>query len=570
MQLACLLAVMLVSGIAELVSLTAVLPFLAVLSDPSGLFKFQIVGSLSAFLGINSAEDLVIPFTLLFAIASVLSAGIRLLNLWLNARLAAAIGSDLSCEAYKRTLYQPYLVHQQRNSSTVIANATTEIAATVLSLNGLLQLCTSAIVSIGLLIALLVIDLPVALTVAILFGGAYALMAVFSKRRLSTNGNKIVIASDRRLRALQEGLGAIRDVLIDGSQSTYLDVYRSADFSQRQFQAKNQLLGAFPKYVLECLGLIALALLGGVFLRSKGNELSVIPLLGALALGAQRLLPALQQIYSSWSTLKACHTAMESVLGMLKQPMPTSLRKPIPLALKNEIIFKNLSFRYSLNSPLVLDDFNLRISAGERIGLIGITGSGKSTVLDLLMALLEPTSGSLLVDGQNIYKPTQPQRPQDWRASIAHVPQSIYLADCSIAENIAFGVPFELIDIDRVKNAADKAQISKFIESGENGYRALVGERGVRLSGGQRQRIGIARALYKKSTVLVLDEATSALDGETEKSVIEAIDALGKNLTVIMIAHRLSTLANCDRVICLEKGRIISDGPPSNVLPQKL
>lgn len=285
---------MLASGLAELVSLGAVLPFLAVLSAPERLWQQPLVQQLANRVGLTQASDLLLPATLAFAAAAVLAALIRLTNLWLNVRLAAAVGSDLSCEAYRRTLYQPYGVHLKRNSAAVITGATTEISQTVSALSYLLQLITSAVVAAGLLTGLLVIDAKVALAAAALFGSAYGALATTARRELRRNGQKIAETSSQQLKALQEGLGAIRDVLLDSSQPTYLQIYGQADRPQRLFRAKNSFIGAFPRYALEALGIVAIALLGWLLVLNRGSGFGVIPLLGALALGAQRLLPAFQ------------------------------------------------------------------------------------------------------------------------------------------------------------------------------------------------------------------------------------------------------------------------------------
>ena len=517
-------------------------------------------------MGFTEASQLLLPATLAFVAAAVLAAVVRLANLWLSGRLAASVGSDLSCEAYRRTLYQPYGVHVQRNSSTVITGTTSQIARTVAALTALLQLINSAVVSAGLLIGLLLIDAMTAVFTAVLFGSVYVLLAVTVRRELRRNGQKITEAYRQQLNSLQEGLGSIRDVLLDGSQPAYLQIYRQADRPLRLLTSRNTFLTAFPRYALEALGLVAIALLGGLLVLQRGSGAAVIPFLGALALGAQRLLPSLQQIYSGWASLRGYNSAINAVLEMLSQPLPPVVNIAEPLPLREDIRLQGVHFRYGLEQPDVLRGLDLEIRRGERIGLIGSTGSGKSTTIDLLMGLLAPTAGLVLVDGVNLHDPLHPERLSAWRASIAHVPQSIYLADSSFAENIAFGIPSSQIDLARVKEVAVQAQIASFIESTPDGYESSVGERGVRLSGGQRQRIGIARALYKQSRVLVFDEATSALDSRTELEVMEAIEELSQFLTVIMIAHRLSTLQSCDRVIRLSQGRIAADEPPSALL----
>ncbi len=556
-QLGLLLLVMLASGAAELMSLGAVLPFLAVLSDPERLWQEPLVQALASCVGFTRASDLLLPATLTFAAAAVLAALIRLANLWLNGRLAAAVGSDLSCEAYRRTLYQPYGVHVQRNSASVITATTSHIAASVAALTALLQLITAALVAAGLLTGLVLISWVVALAAAALFASVYGLLALTTRQELHRNSQRIAAAARQQLQALQEGLGAIRDVLLDGNQNIYVEIYRLADRPQQQLQAKNQFLGAFPRYALEAVGLVALALLGGLLVSQQGPGGAVIPLLGALALGAQRLLPALQQVYSGWAALKSSNASLAAVLEMLNQPLPAQVvYVDESLPLRQSLRLEAVHFRYGPDQPEVLQGLDLEIRRGDRIGLIGSTGSGKSTTVDLVMGLLAPTAGRVLLDGANLHDSVHPEWLAGWRAAIAHVPQSIYLADCSIAENIAFGVPHQQIDMVRVKQAAGQAQIASFIEASMEGYNSFVGERGIRLSGGQRQRIGIARALYKQASVLVFDEATSALDNATEQAVMQAIDGLSSEITVVIIAHRLTTVQGCDRVIELSAGRV--------------
>jgi ATP-binding cassette subfamily B protein len=292
--------------------------------------------------------------------------------------------------------------------------------------------------------------------------------------------------------------------------------------------------------------------------QKEGGIATAIPVLGALALGAQRLLPALQQAYASFSAIIGVEASLKDVLALLDQPLPEYLNQlfPAPILFEKEIKLTNLSFSYTKDSPLVLENINLSILKGERIGFIGVTGSGKSTLIDIIMGLLSPTNGKLTIDQKILSRENQ----RSWQVRIAHVPQNIYLSDSTIEENIAFGIPVNEINHQRVKEAAKQAQIADMIDSSENGYQTLVGERGVRLSGGQRQRISIARALYKKADVLIFDEATSSLDTETEEVVMSAIDKLGENLTILIIAHRLTTLKGCDRIVKLDKDNKIHIG----------
>ncbi|QNG30983.1 ABC transporter ATP-binding protein [Synechococcus sp. LTW-R] len=560
--------VTLASAVAELVSLGSALPFLAVLTEPEQLWKAPWIQQWAPKLGWSSPSELLGPAAGVFAFAAVTAALVRLANLWLSGQLAAAIGSDLSCEAYRKTLYQPYSVHVRRNSSAVINSVTGQIGTTVSAINLVLQTSTSTLVAISLLLGLFCIDWAVALSAAGLFGGSYVLIGFFSRRALLANGRIINDSRKDVVKSLQEGIGAIRDVILDGTQNLYLDIYRRSDRPQRQFQARNQFLSLFPRFSLEALGLIAISVLATALAAQKGGGAAAMPVLGAFALGAQRLLPAMQQTYSGWSNLKGFSADLGGVLEMLQQPLPDVLEVNKKLVLKSEVRFCEVCFSYGQGHAGVLNDLSLKIERGQRVGFIGSTGSGKSTTVDVLMGLLSPTKGQILVDELNLHDHAYPERLLAWRSAIAHVPQSIYLADSSIAGNIAFGVPTDQIDFDRVRLAAQQAQIASFIEASPDGYDSFVGERGIRLSGGQRQRLGIARALYKQAQVLILDEATSALDNDTEQAVMDAINQLDRNLTVVMIAHRLSTVAKCDRVIRLDHGRVVADGPPSEVLAQ--
>jgi ATP-binding cassette subfamily B protein len=292
------------------------------------------------------------------------------------------------------------------------------------------------------------------------------------------------------------------------------------------------------------------AALAYVLVSRQGGIAAALPVLGALALGAQRLLPALQQTYISFTQVQAHAAGFQTVLDLLDQPAPDADRsRAAPAPFTESIALDHCSFRYQPDLPLVLADVSLVIHRGERMALVGPTGSGKSTLADILMGLLAPTSGRLLIDGREVDS-------EAWQANIAHVPQSIFLADASIAENIALGIPAAEVDRGRLEAAARQAQIAGFIESLARGYATTVGERGVRLSGGQRQRIGIARALYKQAPVLVFDEATSALDDVTEKALMDTLAGLSRDLTIILIAHRLSTTAYCDRVITVAAGSL--------------
>lgn len=550
---------MVITSFAEVVSIGAVLPFLGALMSPEKVFANEYIQPIITNLQITEATQLLLPLTLLFIAAAIFSAGMRLTLIWAQTRLAHAIGADLSVQIYEKTLYQPYSVHVSRNSSQVIAGISGKINAVVYSsLLPILSAANSALILLTIMAALIAIDPVLALITFGGFGSVYAVIMVLSRKRLTQNSQCISRESNQVVKALQEGLGGIRDVLIDGTQAVYCKIYRSADLPLRRAQANNQIISASPRFLIEALGIALIASLAYGLTGREGGVAAAIPLLGALAIGAQRMLPVLQNLYGSWSSLRGGQASLNDVLDLIEQPLPDYARRPAEeqIPFREAIKLDRVSFRYTDQTPWVLRDINLEIPKVARVGFMGTTGSGKSTLLDILMALLPPGKGSLVIDDTTITE----QNFRNWQSHIAHVPQSIFLADTTIAENIAFGAPAEQIDYQRVEKAAQQAQIAKTIESWEKGYNTFVGERGVRLSGGQRQRIGIARALYKQADVIVFDEATSALDNETEAAVMDAIDAIGSEITVLMVAHRLSTLKACDIIYELEAGQIKRQG----------
>jgi len=547
-----LTALMIISSFSEVISLGAVLPFLGALTAPETLYHNELMQPIIKILEISNPDQLLLPLTTLFIIAVLLAAFIRLVLLYVMTRLSFATGADLSIDIYKRTLFQEYEVHLSRNSSEVIDGIITKTNTVIGGIiSPVLNLISSVILLISIMGALIVINFNIALSSFIGFGLIYSIVIYNTKAQLSDNSLIIARHSTQMIKSLQEGLGGIRDVLIDSSQQFFVDLYRKADLPLRKASGNNVFIGASPRYAVEAIGMSLVAVIAYAMTNQNDSVVSVIPILGALALGAQRLLPALQQAYGSYSTIKSSRSSFKDVLNLLNQPFPEDVNQQIlkPISFEKKIEIKKLNFRYSDDTPWILKDFNLTIKKGETIGFIGSTGSGKSTLIDVVMGLLKPTSGELIIDQQSV----SIKNRRAWQIHIAHVPQSIFLSDGTIEENIAFGIPRNMIDHQQVTKAAEDAQISELIGELKNGYKTLVGERGMRLSGEQRQRIGIARALYKKADVLILDEATSALDNKTEQEVIKAINGFSKELTIFIIAHRLTTLKNCNRIVKLEQ-----------------
>jgi ATP-binding cassette subfamily B protein len=545
---------MLLASCAEILSIGTVLPFLGVLTAPEQAFRHAAAQPIIQALGLTSPAQLLLPLTIVFSAVALVVGTMRLLLLWASARLTYATGADLSISIYRRTLYQPYAVHCSRNSSEVIDGISNKTSIVIGAINQTLIIISSGVMLTAILIALLSVDPLTALAAFGGFGLIYALIIRLTGKKLLANSNCAARESTHVIKALQEGLGGIRDVLIDGSQDTYCQIYRNADVPLRRAQGNNSFISASPRFGMEALGMILIATLAYTLAQQADGIAKAVPILGALALGAQRFLPVLQQAYSAWTSIRGGQASLQYALELLDQPLPDYADQPTAQSLpfKHKISLKQLGFRYSPQTPYVLQQLNLEIAKGSRVGFIGTTGSGKSTLLDIVMGLLQPTDGTLEIDDQVI---TLGNR-RAWQAHIAHVPQAIFLADSTVEENIAFGVPKDKIDPRLVLQAAQQAQIADSIESWPKQYQTFVGERGIRLSGGQRQRIGIARALYKKADVIIFDEATSALDNETEQDVMHAIEGLSKDFTLLIIAHRLTTLKGCTQIVELGVGDI--------------
>lgn len=552
-QLLGILFLTLMSTVGELASIGAVFPFFAALSAPERVLANPIARQILGWVGVEKSSEVIATLTVLFVIIVTYAGVVRYLLMWAQTRLSFAIGADIAAEIYRKTLHQPYEVHLSRNSSEIISAITVKVRDVVNQTVGpAINLVSSTFLLLSMSVFLFIIDPTVAAVAFALFGSLYFIIAISVKRRLVVHGRVMASKQVEVVKTLQEGLMGIRDVLLTGGQKVYLDAFRNAEVPMRNATANIVIISQAPRFAIEAAGMALVAVIAYLLVDVMGKAATALPILGALALGAQRMLPLLQQAYWSYSQLYGGQASLNDVLQLLNQPMPRDLGSSAKVSFTGEIELRNVEFSYKSDRPTVLRNINLRIPKGSRVGVIGETGSGKSTLIDIVMGLIAPTSGNLVVDGVVIGQ----TELRGWQRHISHVPQAIYLSDASIAQNIAFGLPSDEIDHARVAQVARQAQIADVIESWAEGYKTVVGELGARLSGGQRQRIGIARALYRQADVIIFDEATSALDNETESAVMESINALDKKLTIIVIAHRLSTLKSCDFIIELTKGEL--------------
>ena len=568
-QFLLLFLLMMFSVIAEMVSIGSVVPFLSALTNPEFLMKSKWFQPFISFLDIDSKDRLLFVLTTGFIGAAVISGALRLTLLWVNSRISASMGIQLRTEVYEKTLYMPYSFHIENNSSQLISMVTEKVPFAIFaSIMHVLMMTNSLIVSLAIIGTLIYINPFIALVTFTLLGGGYIAVAFLVKNKIKQNGEIAAKNQPIAIKCMQEGLGGIRDIIMDHSQPMFVDTYKDVASKIQLAGMRQSFLGGLPKPIIEVMSIVLIASLAYYLQTQSNNEQQVLPILGALALGAQRLLPSLQQVYFSWSTIHNYQRVIDEVVKQLKQNNSLDIdreKSSKPLKFEKNITLKDLSFSYKDSKNHALRSIGMTIKKGEKVGFIGKTGSGKSTLLDIIMGLLKPIDGYIEIDGVKIDK----TNILSWQKNIAHVPQSIYLTDATILENIAFGELADNIDIKRVEEAAKRASLHEFIKELPEGYKTYVGERGVQLSGGQRQRIGIARALYKNASVIVFDEATSALDDATEKSVMEAINNLSDDLTILMIAHRLSTLKGCDVIYQLKNGKIIENGKYSEMIKNK-
>ena len=553
-----------VGAFAELLTLGAVLPVLAIAARPAVMPTIPLLGPLLVRMTATLAIGPVVAAALLLVAAAIGSTLIRLALLWSQQKFTLGLQQDLIMKIFGRSLRQPYQWYLTQNSSDILAS--NQKVATVIYgvVTPLLQGFSSGIMALAMTAFLIYLDPYAALIAGAVIGLTYAVISGATRRRSDHLSAVLGNVHSMRMKTLQETLGGIRAINLDQSQPVFEQRLLAVEEQYRRNMIVSNMLSTAPRVMVEGIAIFLIALMAAWYSRLPGGIVGALPVLGALALGAQRMLPMIQIVYQAWSSYALNARTVSDVAELLHAPVESTTPLPSEAEIyyiASSIELRELSFHYDPGRA-ALNGIDLRVAKGERIGFIGKTGSGKSTLVDIIMGLLRPSAGELLVDGVAIGD----HNLANWKAQIAHVPQSIFLADASIADNVAFGHLPEGVDRARVAHCASQAGLEEFVQALPDGLATLVGERGARLSGGQRQRIGIARALYKKASLLILDEATSALDDETEAEVMQAVDGLDSDLTIILIAHRLTTVARCDRVYRLEAGRIAQHGSFAEVV----
>ena len=533
-----------------------IIPLITVLTEPSKLLEYILINDLSAKFGIIEPTDLVLPIIILFISVIIFSTLVRVSSIKVSADFSFLLGSKLSTKVYTNILYRSYEEHKNINSSEDISKLISKINTLI---NGLIfpfVMLANAILML-VAIAILFVFVNVYLTMSILVGlvTIYLMVTMYFKSKLKKNSIIIASNQDRHVQLVQESTGGIQDIILNTTFGYFIDKYKQIDFSIRKNQALIVLTAQMPRFLIECFSIIFLILISYYFayISEFIPKNILLAVFITLAMTLQRILPIAQQAYRSWANIEGSKQSLLDVFELMTEPHHFSLSaEKNEITFNNEISMVNISFKYQNSDILSLNNISLKIMKGEKVGIIGKTGSGKSTFIDLIMGLLKPTSGKLLIDGQEVGS----DNIKSWYSLISHVPQSMFLIDGTIYENISFCSHINDIDKIKAKEAGKLACIDEFINQKKNGYFEKVGERGAKLSGGQRQRIGIARSLYKKSPIIILDEATSALDKLTEEKIMNNIYNLKDQPTVFIIAHRLSTLKGCDKIVELENGKI--------------
>ena len=547
---------------AEIAGVVSIGPFMALVGDISQLQGEGILADLYRATGLEDPRDFLFWVGIGVLVVLAVAACISTFTVWRLSVYGAQVGAELGNRLFRHYMYQPWLFHASGSSSQLtnrIAQESTRI--TSLIINPLMQMNAKLVMALFLTLAIFLYNPVVALSGLVLFSGAYVLLYKSVRRRLVRNGRHISEAQQMRFKLMGEGFGGIKDALLLGRQKVFTDRFQAECEKFAAAQGTTQALGQVPRYAMELIAFGGIIFLVLYLLSShEGNLGTILPVLSVYALAGFKLLPAFQQAYTGLSQIRGNLAAFDAVRDDLRASSLTVAKSSVPtgqrLAPRSEIRFDDVVFSYPGTEDPALKNLNITIPANKVTGLVGASGSGKSTAIDLLLGLIEPQQGKVLVDGQPVTK----DNCRQWQNSLGFVPQSIFLSDSSITENIAFGLPPENVDEDKVKRAATMAHLDELLKQLPEGLATRVGERGVQLSGGQKQRIGIARALYHDADVLVLDEATSALDGITEKLIMDAIHDFAGKKTIIMIAHRLATVRQCDSLYLLEQGRVTGHG----------
>ena len=580
-----LFCLILASGFMETAGVVSILPFLAVLSSPEVIQENAYLAYVYNALGFSSSQSFFLFTGAIVFVAIVLSLTLKALTQYTLTRYVQMRNYTISTRLLGNYLGRPYSWFLNRHSADLGKTVLSEVSEVV---GGVLmptaQLLANVVIAAGLIITLLLVNPLVAISAAFLLGGTYFIVYYVLRNYLRHIGTERVQANQQRFQIAQEALGGIKEVKAAGLEVGYKNSFAKPAYRFAKYQAATSIIQQLPSFFMQALTFGGLLVVIMVMMATHGGNLAeVLPILGLFAFAGQRLLPAIQGIYAHAASLRFGKPALDTLHAdlSLKINEPLKSAKDVkPLPFNQNIELKKIDFTYPGAKQTAIHELNLKFPANTTVGIVGSTGAGKTTLVDIIMALLPPEHGQLFVDGQPIFERQKSSSPthnnlknntynylKQWQSTLGYVPQQIFLADDSVRANIAFGVPVKEVDQAAVERAGKIAELHEFVvQELPHGYKTTVGERGVRLSGGQRQRIGIARAMYHDPNVLILDEATSSLDNITERAIMDAVHNLTRKKTIILIAHRLSTVKKCDQIYLLGNGHLLSQGTYSELL----
>ena len=557
-----LLGMILIMALLDMIGVASIMPFIAVMTNPELVetnFILKTAYETSSIIGVKNAQQFLFVLGISVFLLLIISLSFKALTSYAQVRFTTMREYSIAKRLVEGYLHQPYSWFLNRHSADLGKTILSEVGLIVSKgIGPMMDLISQSTVTIALLVLLILVDPKLTLIVALTLGSAYGLMYLFSQNLVKQIGKKRLKANEGRFTIIDEVFGAFKEVKVGGLEETYLQRFSDPAKTLADQSAKLSIISQLPRFALEAIAFGGIVLVVLYLISQSGSIINVMPVIALYALAGYRLMPALQKIYISLTELRVVSPSLNAIYNDLTNLQTTSKKtnKDV-LHFDRSINLKNIYYHYPNASRTALKNINLTIPARSTIGLVGATGSGKTTTVDIILSLLEPQKGSIEVDNIVINK----FNSKAWQNFIGYVPQEIFLSDDTVAANIAFGVDPKRIDIEALEHAAKIANLHDFVTSElPFKYQTTVGERGVRLSGGQRQRIGIARAMYHKPKLLIMDEATSALDNLTEQIVMEAVHNLRRNITIILIAHRLSTVKKCDKIFLFDKGKLEGQG----------
>jgi ABC-type bacteriocin/lantibiotic exporter with double-glycine peptidase domain len=558
----------LIMALIDMVGVASILPFMSVLTNPglveSNIYLNNFFQFMSIF-GVKNNQQFLFALGLVVFFLLISSLAFKALTTYAQLRFVQMREYTIGKKLIEGYLHQPYSWFLSRNSAELGKTILSEVAQLINNgISPLIELIARALLAIALIFLLVMVDLNLAVIIGLSLGGSYGLIIIFVRGYLNKIGKERLKNNELRFASVIEAFGAAKEIKVAGLEKFYIKNFSTSAQIFARTQASSQVISQLPRYILEAIGFGGILIIMLYSLSKTGSFNSSLPILSLYVFTGYRLLPTLQLIYVSLTKLAFVSPSLNKLYDDMQNLSPIAFNNfEDVLTLNKEINLNNIQYSYPNSSKNVLKNISLNIPAKCTVGIMGTTGSGKTTMVDIILGLLEVQKGTLEVDGKIITK----KNLRAWQSSIGYVPQNIFLADDTLASNIAFGAEDKDIDFKTIKKVSKISHLHNFvIDELPEGYQTEIGERGIRLSGGQRQRIGIARALYHNPKVLILDEATSALDNQTEKAVIDSINKASKNITTIMIAHRLGTLKNCDLVVQLEDGIIKNIGSPKNLI----